>query len=76
MKLYFNPINGQFTLEFSNVESGATIRIYNMLGAKIYYSTATDQKSYKVNLPEIKRGIYFVKVIDGKEQFTRKMVVN
>lgn len=76
IKVYPNPNNGQFTLEFSNVESGATIRIYNMLGSQIYRSTTTSQTSHKVNLPEIKRGIYFIKVTDGKEQFTKKMIVN
>jgi hypothetical protein len=76
VKIYPNPNNGQFTLEFLNIESGATIRIYNLLGAQIYHSTATSQTSYKINLPEIKRGIYFVKVTDRKEQYIRKMVVD
>jgi YD repeat-containing protein len=76
VKVYPNPNNGQFTLEFSNVEIGATIRIYNLIGALMYHSTATSQTSNKVNLPKIRRGIYFVKVTDGREQFTKKMIVN
>jgi hypothetical protein len=76
IKVFPNPNNGQFTLELTNINDGATVCIYNMLGARVYYSKATDQQSYKVNMPEIKRGIYFVKVQEGKEQFTRKMVVD
>jgi hypothetical protein len=76
VKVYPNPNNGQFTLELSNVESGATIGIYNMLGAMVYQSTTINLTSYKINLSGIRKGIYFVKVADGKEQFTRKMVVN
>jgi len=76
IKVYPNPNNGQFTLELTNFESGATVCIYNMLGARVYQSTATNDASHKINLPGIKKGIYFVKVRDGKEQFTRKMVVN
>jgi hypothetical protein len=76
IKIYPNPNNGQFSLELSNIESGATVSIYNMLGERVYRSTATNNISHKINLPEIKKGIYFVKVVDGKVQFTRKMIVN
>jgi hypothetical protein len=76
IKVYPNPNNGQFTLEFTNIESGATVSIYNMLGDRVYLSKTTNDISHKISLPEIKKGIYFVKIMDGKEQFTRKMVVD
>jgi Zn-dependent metalloprotease len=76
IKIYPNPNNGQFTLELTNIEMGATVRIYNMLGVNIYQSIATNQISNKINLLGIKRGVYFVKVNEQKEQFTRKMIVN
>jgi hypothetical protein len=76
IKIYPNPNNGQFTLELTNIESGAVVCIYNMLGAKVYQSKAMNETSQIFNLSEIKRGIYFIKVIDGKDQFTRKMVVD
>jgi hypothetical protein len=44
-------------------------------GAIVYQSTATNEASHKINLPGIRKGIYFVKVLDGKKQFTKKMVV-
>jgi hypothetical protein len=76
MKVYPNPNNGQFTLELTNIESGATVCIYNMLGARVYQSLVTNETNHKINLPGIKKGIYFVKVMDGKEQYDRKMVLN
>jgi hypothetical protein len=76
VRVYPNPNNGLFSLQLTNIESGATVSVYNMLGARVYESKATNPDNHKVNLPYIKRGIYFVKVTDGKEQFTRKMVVN
>jgi hypothetical protein len=76
VKVYPNPNNGQFTLELTNIESGATVDIYNMLGARVYQSTTTNGVRHKINLPGIKKGIYFVKIMDGKKQFTRKMIVN
>jgi hypothetical protein len=76
IKVYPNPNNGQFTLELINVGNVASVCIYNMLGARVYQSTATNEANHKINLSGIRKGIYFLKVMDGKEQFTRKMVVD
>jgi hypothetical protein len=77
MKVYPNPNNGQFTIELTKVESGATVSIYNMLGSVVYQSTLTSiQITQKVNLSGIQKGIYIVKVIDPKGQLTKKMIVN
>jgi hypothetical protein len=75
VKVYPNPNNGQFTLELTNFESGATVGIFNMQGAKIYQTSATNETIHKIDLPTIRKGIYFVKVMDGKEQFTKKVIV-
>jgi hypothetical protein len=76
IKVYPNPNNGLFSLQLTNIESGATISVYNMLGARVCESRTTNSDSYKVNLPFIKSGIYFLKVLDGKEQITKKIIVN
>jgi hypothetical protein len=76
VKVFPNPNNGQFTIELTNIEGGARVTIYSILGATVFQSTANDITSHKINLPEIRKGIYLVKVMDGKEQLTRKMVVN
>jgi len=64
------------SLELTNLENVAMVCIYNMIGARVYHSTAMNETSHKINLSGIKKGIYFVKVMDGKGQFTRKMVVD
>lgn len=75
VKVYPNPNNGNFTLELANFENRVDVNIFNSLGLKVYQLDATDQTNYTVNLPEIKRGIYFIKVIDGTMQFTKKIIV-
>jgi hypothetical protein len=35
-----------------------------------------EQADLDISLPELRKGIYFVRVIDRKEQFTKKMIVN
>jgi D-alanyl-D-alanine carboxypeptidase len=76
VKVYPNPNNGKFTLELSNIESGVTISIYNIQGTRVYQSSAKNLICQKINLTGIRKGIYFVKVLDGKEQLTTKMIVN
>jgi parallel beta-helix repeat protein len=76
VKVYPNPNKGEFTIEFANIENGASVSIYNLLGVKVYQSTAMNQTSSKISMPGIKRGVYFVKVTDRNEQFTKKMIVN
>lgn len=75
LKVYPNPNNGNFTIELANFENRVDVYIFNSLGLKVYQLEATDQTNYTVNLPEINRGIYFIKVIDGRSQFTKKIIV-
>jgi hypothetical protein len=76
IKVYPNPNNGQFTLELSNIDSNASVCIYNLLGTRVYQSAITENNSQKVDLLGIKKGIYIVKITDRKEQFTKKVIVN
>jgi hypothetical protein len=76
IKVYPNPNNGQFTLELGNVESGSSVCLYNLLGTVVYRSVTSSETALKINLPGIKKGIYFVKVADKGKQLTKKIVVN
>jgi hypothetical protein len=76
VKLYPNPNNGRFTISLTNIGFDATISVYNVLGSRVYNSSVNNQTDMSVNLPELQKGIYFVKVADQKEQFTKKMIVN
>jgi ligand-binding sensor domain-containing protein len=74
--VYPNPNNGQFTIELSNVKSAVGVSIFNLLGARVYNSETANLAGQKINLTGIRKGIYFLKVTDGKDSFTRKIVVN
>jgi hypothetical protein len=76
VKLYPNPNNGRFTIALTNIGVEATVSVYNVLGSRVYNSSVNNQTDMSVNLPELQKGIYFVKVADKKEQFTKKMIVN
>jgi hypothetical protein len=74
MKVYPNPNNGIFTLQFNNIENNTRVMIYNTLGKKVYETTFNGE-THLVELPNIHRGIYLVKAISGQKQFVRKVLV-
>jgi len=76
LKVYPNPNNGCFRVELTNFESNTEICVYNSLGEKVYQSNTCGHSTWDINLPNSHKGIYFVRVTNGEEQFTRKMVVN
>ncbi|HPR33493.1 MAG TPA: T9SS type A sorting domain-containing protein, partial [Prolixibacteraceae bacterium] len=75
VKVFPNPSNGNFAIEIKNFESCTDVRVFNLLGEKVYQSSAKSTSNHVINLPEITMGIYLVKVSNGKEQFIKKIIV-
>jgi hypothetical protein len=76
LKIFPNPNNGNFTIEFSNLKIGSEIRVFNLMGKLVYRSFITDMVQQNVNIGEKENGFYLVKITDGKELITEKMVIN
>jgi hypothetical protein len=70
--IYPNPNNGSFTLKFER-KGEKKIEIFDVNG-KLVYSNITFADNLQVKITEAK-GNYFVKVIDGKETRTLKLVI-
>ncbi len=75
VKVFPNPNNGRFTLSLTNIECNVLVNVYNMLGASIYQSGFLQEKDVQINLPFARKGIYFVRVTAGNEQFIKKIIV-
>ena len=74
MVVYPNPNNGQFTIAFTNFEGTSQVFLFNAMGQKVYAATVNEQQHW-VELPNLQRGIYFVKAINQQKQFDVKIVV-
>lgn len=72
-KIYPNPSNGNFTVEFADSNTETTIEMYSIIGKKVFETkTITSQ----VNISNMEKGIYFLKITKDGETNTKKMVIN
>ena len=63
--IYPNPNNGVFNLEISNAAENQLLEISNVLGQIVYTMYIENNISYKVNLSELKTGIYTVSLTNS-----------
>ena len=72
-KMFPNPANGNFV--YFNVTENATINVYNILG-KLIQSVEVTQSKNSIDVSELNRGIYLVKINSGKQFITKKLIKN
>jgi chitodextrinase len=73
-ELYPNPVNGEFTIELSNVNEINTINIYNAQG-EIVYNTITDNSVLHINSENWSSGMYFISVVSNNNSTVKQFVV-
>jgi hypothetical protein len=71
--MFPNPTNGN-NIYFSVTED-ATIHIYNVLGKMVVTSEVTKSKN-SINISELTKGIYLLKINSGKQFITKKLIKN
>lgn len=72
--VYPNPSNGKFTINKAN--TSGYIEIYNSTGNRIYSDLEfkTQQKS-EIDISDFAEGIYFIKIYNQKNIFTKKVII-
>jgi hypothetical protein len=71
ISIYPNPSNGRFTVVPENNQTVKTLEVYNIIGERILLQHSSNE----VNISNAQTGIYFVKVDDGTEIYTKKITV-
>lgn len=74
--IYPNPNNGKFHIDLKKPKLKIQVDIYNVWGQKIYESsTLLPLSTNEINFSSQPKGIYFVKINDGKENQIEKIIV-
>jgi len=74
INIYPNPSKGKFYIELGNTfNANAKIEVFNMVGMKVYQTRARESKT-ALDLSSMKQGVYYVRVDDGKNVLTQKII--
>jgi CubicO group peptidase (beta-lactamase class C family) len=74
--VYPNPSNGKFTVNIEGLQQvNCKLSICNLLGQEIHTTFFKGQQStLDINLSDFSKGLYFVKVDEGKNSYTQKII--
>lgn len=77
VKVYPNPNNGSFTTEILRAENNPyTLEIYNSNGILIYKAQHLNTNKLYINQIPMTDGLYYLRIICGKDISTEKIIVN
>ncbi|WP_395058000.1 endonuclease [Flavobacterium sp.] len=71
--IYPNPSNGNFNIYFDNSNESYCVEIYSLIGEKVFDKKNTNAIESVSNL---QKGIYLIKVSNGNESITKKIIIN
>lgn len=75
--IYPQPASSFTNIQFNNEWKGiVTIRVINQLGAVVSTSQVnTDNKTYRLNTSNLKSGMYYINIYNGRQFVTHKILV-
>jgi len=71
LQIYPNPSQGTVNLVLNNQRPAVWIEVYNALGEKVM----TEQRTETIVIPQSAKGLYYMKVFDGKETYIEKIII-
>jgi hypothetical protein len=75
-KLYPNPNNGKAKLEIVGLDSQADVLVYDMLGRVVLsYKINQGEKVLDIDLSGYAKGVYTVRVVNDKLNYTEKLIL-
>ncbi|MBL7884032.1 MAG: T9SS type A sorting domain-containing protein [Bacteroidia bacterium] len=75
ISVFPNPSTGIFTLTFeNNAEDKLNIEIYNVVG-ELVFLTSNVQQQMKIDLSDLPKGIYFVKIFNDSMVYNQKVLI-
>ena len=73
--IYPNPSSGNFIITSTEAFANGTLEVLNILGEKVFSENVFNSSELKINLENMNAGIYFLKIFDGQNDFSGKLLV-
>jgi hypothetical protein len=74
LSIYPNPNNGLFKLYLGEGNSLSKVEVYNLTG-QVVYSTASNNSELSLDLTNLAKGVYLVKVLNNSITSTGKVII-
>lgn len=77
-KIFPNPNNGDFNIEFNTELSNVSIDVVDMLGSVVYQeeiSSLNADQTKQIKLSELAKGIYTIRVNTDQQSYIQKIIV-
>ncbi len=75
VKVYPNPATDNFNIELSKKLDGASLVLMDLSGRIVFQQTIGNELKFEVRLPEMAKGAYLLRIIDGQNIFSSKLMV-
>jgi hypothetical protein len=75
-KIFPNPTNGILNIQTTNTGYLTGLEVYNSIGERVYQSGNLKTREASIDLSSNPPGIYFVKLLNSKKVYSRKIVNN
>jgi hypothetical protein len=75
MVIYPNPASSAVHVKLSSVTDKATVSVYNAIGQLVIPAREINGDSADLNVSALAKGVYIVKVVNGKEEKNTKIVI-
>ncbi len=72
--IYPNPSNGSVKINFENTNENYIVQVFSILGQKVFEKTYNNSSSLAIN--NLQKGVYFIKITNNSQSFTKKLIVN
>ena len=75
LSVYPNPANTSVFVKLGSVSDKATVEVYNAIGQVVISSKEINDSSIELNVANLAKGVYILKVTNGKEVSNTKIVI-
>lgn len=75
VSVYPNPATNYVNVKVISQSGDATVSVYNAIGQMVIEPTTISTEESKINVSNLPKGVYIVKVVNGKETSNTKIVI-
>lgn len=77
ISVFPNPSNGSFNVEALNaISENVLIEVFDMLGSRCYSKEQAGFKQAQINLENVNKGVFFVKITSANKSLSTKLIIH